>query len=64
MGVPFDGIAFVNLSALFLNSNNKSIRLVAEDVGVFNLQERNSAFDQYSDEEEEHDIDPTLIFST
>ena len=34
VGLQFRGIAFCNLSALFLNSANKSIRLVAEDVGV------------------------------
>ena len=63
IGVSFKGIAFCNLSALFLNLNNKSIRLVAEDVGVLEIRERKSAFDKCSDHEEEHNIDPTLIFS-
>ena len=40
IGVSFKGLAFCNLSALFLNSNNKSIRLVAEDVGVLEIHER------------------------
>ena len=58
VGVSFDGLAFVNLSTLFLNANCKSIRLVAEDIGVFNFQERKSAFDQYDDEDEVEEIDP------
>ena len=53
LGTTFKGIAFCNLSALFLNTNNKSIRLVAEDVGVLEIFERKSAFDKYSDEEDE-----------
>ena len=56
IGLSFYGMAFCNLSALFLNSNNRSVRLVAEDAGVFEIQERKSAFDAYSDGEEE--IDP------
>ena len=55
IGVSFKGIAFCNLSALFLNSKNKSVRLVAEYIGVFKIHERKSAFDGYSDGEE---IDP------
>ena len=41
------------ISALFLNTNNKSIRLVAEDVGVLEIFERKSAFDKYDDNEDE-----------
>ena len=52
IGVSFKGIAFCNLS-LFLNSNNKSIRFVAEDVGVLEIFERKSEFDKYDDHEEE-----------
>ena len=47
IGVSFKGIAFCNLSALYLNSNNKSVRLVAEDIGVFKIHERKSAFDAF-----------------
>ena len=54
LGTTFKGIAFCNLSALFLNTANKSIRLVAEDVGVLEIFERKSAFDAYSDEEDEN----------
>ena len=56
LGTTFKGIAFCNLSALFLNTNNKSIRLVAEDVGVLEIFERKSAFDAYSDEEEDENL--------
>ena len=53
IGVSFKGLAFCNLSALLLNTNNKSIRLVAEDVGVLEIFERKSAFDKYDDNEDE-----------
>ena len=54
LGTTFKGIAFCNLSALFLNTANKSIRLVAEDIGVLEIFEKKSAFDAYSDEEDEN----------
>ena len=54
LGTTFKGIAFCNLSVLFLNTAKKSIRLVAEDVGVLELFERKSAFDKYSNEDDEN----------
>ena len=53
LGVSFRGLAFCNLSAVFLNTNNKSIRLVAEDVSVLEIFERKSAFDKYDEQEED-----------
>ena len=41
--------------SLFAIFQLRSVRLVAEDVGVFKIHERKSAFDAYSDGEE---IDP------
>ena len=40
LGTTFKGIAFCNLSALFLNTANKSIRLVAESHILIIIQMR------------------------
>ena len=53
LGNTFQGIAYCNFSALFLNSANRSIRIVAEDVGVLKIFEKKSVFDDYSDVKEE-----------
>ena len=53
VGKKFSGLVYFNLSALFINSSFKSVRLVAEDLGVYEIFEKPSIFDDYEEEEEE-----------
>ena len=53
LGTTFNGLIYFNLSALFLNASTKSIRLVVEDLGVYEIHEKPSCFDDYEDVEDE-----------
>ena len=50
VGLKFSRLVYFNLSALFFNSSIRSIRLVVEDLGVYEVFEKPSAFDDYENE--------------
>ena len=49
IGMKFSGLVYFNLSALFINSSIKSIRLVVEDLGIYEIFKKPSVFGDYED---------------